>query len=346
MIPSTFVSVKVKHADFRPVKRPRYAPTGRPPRRFPLIRILVLVALGAFVYTRFETLWTMASNTLNPVKVWNKATAPLFGDGDADPQGVRPVWSGDSSRVTFSCPHGLDAGCCHSLTAVDATLCGTAEAVLEKARWHGALARSLTAGRPLHLEARAVVSDLGVWSHELAGVRGDDPSGPFAYRRAAGAGTWCDGRRGCLTRATARAPLAEGRLASPPAATDPVRGGATDVHWLAATPRVRAILPGRVIAVDSSGGDAGVIVRVHHGMELYAAYGPITPAPGVTPGALVKTGSYLGDAPAAGGGYRLAMSLKQGGQPVDAATLWEQAARRAVFLPFASDSGARLAGAP
>lgn len=339
--------MKIKHADFRPAKRPRYVPSGRAPRKFPLIRILVLIALGVFVYTRFETLWTVASDTLNPVKVWHKVTAPLFGAADADPQGVRPVWSQDSSRVTFHCPRGLDAACCQSLTAVDETLCGTAGAVLEKARWRGTLARSLTAERPLHLDARAVVSDLGVWSHELAGVRGDDPSGPFAYRRAAGADAWCDGRRGCLTRATARAPLAEGRLALPPAGTDPVRGGATLVYWLAATPRVRAILPGRVTGVDSSGGgSAGVIVRVHHGMELYAAYGPITPATGVTPGALVKTGSYLGDAPAAAGGFRLAMSVRQGGQPVDAATLWAQAARRAEVPPSGPDGGARLAGAP
>ncbi len=305
-------------------------PSGRPPRKFPLIRILLLIALGAFVYTRFDTLWSMASGSLNPATVWNKITGTMFGGSDK-PGRLTLAWSSDSSRVTLHCPRGLDASCCESLATVDHTLCGAAGALLEKARWQGTLSRTREAERPLQLEARAVVSDLGIWSHELAGVRGEDPSGAFAYRRNP-AGVWCDGRRGCLTRARARAPLAEGRLLSSLSSggADPIRGGATLVHWVAPSPRVRAILPGRVTEVDSAGGgSAGAIVRVYHGTELYADYGPIAPATGVTPGALVKTGSYLGDAPAAAGGYRLTMGLRQGGQPLDPAALWEQAAHRA-----------------
>lgn len=345
--------MSIRHTDFRPVKRPRYVPSSRPPRKFPLIRILLLIALAVFVYTRFDTLWSTASEKFHPATVWHKVTGPLFGKDDK-PGRLTLAWNADSSRVTLTCPRGLDAACCESLATVNESLCGTAAAVLEKARWKGVLSRTPASQRPLHLEAHTVVSDLGAWGHELTGVRGEDPSGTFAYRLAGRAGpgptsggsarSWCDSRRGCLSRAAAREPLADARLLSPLSGTDPVHGGATIVHWIAPTSRVRAILPGRVVAVASGGGAAGVSVRVYHGTELYASYGPLTPAPGVSPGALVKTGSYLGDAPAAAGGYRLTMRLRQGGQPLDPTALWEQAARRA-FMPLpVADTGVRLAG--
>ncbi|HLU69289.1 MAG TPA: hypothetical protein VKZ88_00815 [Fibrobacteria bacterium] len=337
--------MKVKHTDFRPARRPRYVPSGRPRRKFPLIRILLLIALGLFVYSRLDTLWAVASESLRPATVWHKVTGAIFG-GDESSGELPLAWSRDSSRVTLDCPRGLDAACCESLSAVNENLCGATAALLEKARWQGELSGPRETPRPLRLEARAVVSDLGEWSHELAGVRGEDPSGPYAYRRAAGSHAWCDARRGCLTRPRAQPPLAAGRLLSSGRA-DPIRGGATIVQWVAATPRVRAILPGRVTAVDSATGRGpAAIVHVYHGTELYATYGPLTPAAGVRPGALVKTGSYLGDAPAPvkTGLYRLTMNIRQGGQPLDAATLWGQAADRA--SSSVAEDGPRLAGPP
>src|SRR5690554_7134372 len=85
--PATFVSVKVKHTDFRPARRLRYVPSGRPRRKFPLIRILLLIALGLFVYSRLDTLWAAASESLRPATVfatvWHKVTGAIFGGDES-----------------------------------------------------------------------------------------------------------------------------------------------------------------------------------------------------------------------------------------------------------------------
>src|SRR5690606_1645223 len=81
--PATFVAVKVKHTDFRPARRPRYVPSGRPRRKFPLIRILLLIALGLFVYSRLDTLWAVASESLRPATVWHKVTGAIFGGDES-----------------------------------------------------------------------------------------------------------------------------------------------------------------------------------------------------------------------------------------------------------------------
>lgn len=337
--------MRLSHADYRPGKRPRFVPSGPPRRKFPLIRIVLLLALGLFIYARFDSLWTMARTAAAPLAIWNKTAGSTEGKNSGS---SALTWSGDSSRVTVSCPRGLDATCCEHLDGVERGLCGSARAVLGHARWRGALkpAREAASGRaearPQQWEARAVVSDLGDWGYELSGLRGRDDAGSFAYRRAAGA-SWCEPRRGCLSPALkparARAPLADGRLVEFGGA-EGVRGGATVVTWISSSPRVRAVLPGRIVSVDASpratesdGSDASArpaVVRVYHGAELYATYDGIVPAAGVQPGALVKAGSWLGDlaatrAGAGAGGYLLSMSLRQAGQPADAALLWEQA---------------------
>jgi hypothetical protein len=83
---------------------------------------------------------------------------------------------------------------------------------------------------------------------------------------------------------------------------------------------------------------------VHHGRELYAAYGPMQPAPGVQTGALVKAGSHLGFAPRHPLGYGLAVKLHRTGRPLDAAGFWGIApetddARNAVLLSGLSGTG-------
>lgn len=319
-----------------------------------MIRIVLLLALGLFIYTRFDSLWTVVRETAKPLAVWNKVRTP---GTTKTVSSAALAWSDDSSRVTVNCPRGLDAACCENLNTVDRGLCGSARALLGHARWRGALklSREAAAERPQQWDARATVSDLGDWGYELAGARGRDDAGSFAYRRSA-SGSWCEPKRGCLTpalkSARAREPLVDGRLVDFGGA-DVVRGGATVVTWVSSSPRVRAVLPGRVVALEPLDAEAKasprVNVRVYHGAELYATYGPVAAAAGVEPGALVKAGSWLGDlAPGRAGGYVLTMGLRQAGQPADAARLWERASVQdaALVTALSATAEGRETGTP
>jgi hypothetical protein len=312
--------VKPTHADFRPGKRPRYVPSGAPRRKIPVLRIALLIALGLLVYTRFDDYWPRLRDTVNPVSLWRQA----FGQPEvAATDAVFPVWSRDSSRVMWKCTQGLAGACCASLRSVHPDLCGEASALLAKARWkHLVDAPSVTGKNrlTLQLEARAVVSDLGDWSFELSGLQGRDPAGNYLLRRAAGSSAWCDAGRGCLRDLLPRAPLPQGRLQD---------GADAAGLWTASGGQVGAILPGRVVALDSvprNGGEGGGMrVEVYHGRELYAFYGPLTPAPGVRAGALVKAGSHLGSAPVLGdgeSGHALLVQVRQAGQNLDPAAFW------------------------
>ena|GEM_PF-3758113 len=320
--------MRLSHADYRPGKRPRFVPSGPPRRKFPLIRIVLLLALGVFVYAKFDDLWNGVRSVANPVTLWNKITGSgeATASGSVDGKAGRLIWSADSSRVSLECAGGLTKDCCEHLGRADAGLCQATKALLEKARWKGALTRTV-ATRPLRIEARAVVGDLGEWGYELAGLNGRDGAGHFGFRRAAGSQAWCDARRGCLRASTARAPLLDGHLVRDAAGGPPetVRAGTTFVKWSSGSPRVRAVLPGRVAKVTPFGSDtSAVTVMVYHGAELYVSYGPLRPVTGVKPGALVKAGSYLGDArgTTAEGGYALNVGLRQAGRPVDAVAFW------------------------
>jgi Peptidase family M23 len=303
-------------------------PSGPPRRKFPLIRIVLLLALGVLVYAKFDDVWNSVRSVANPVTLWNKMT----GSADAASSGAlggksgRLVWSTDSSLVSLACTRGLSADCCDQLNHADKGLCQASKALLEKARWKGALTQN-AADRPLHIEARAVVGDLGEWGYELSGLSGRDGIGPFTFRRLSTSQAWCDTRRGCLRTTLARAPLLEGHLvhAAGNGSSETVRAGTTFVKWASGSPRVRAVLPGRVAKVASQGADTtAVTVMVYHGAELYVTYGPLRPVAGVKAGALVKAGSYLGDArgTTADGSYALNVGLRQAGQPVDAAAFW------------------------
>jgi hypothetical protein len=300
--------VKLSQADFRPRKRLRHVPRGSPKRGFPLIRLALLLAAAVLIYTRFDDIWPRVRDAMNPSSAWT-AISGAFGPDEARENGPAPEWSADSSRFFLDCPGRLDAACCAAAGAISPDLCGEAAALLARARWKRA-AGELREG--LRLEGRAVVNDLGIWDHELSGMRGRDESGAFHFRLAAG-GRWCDAGRGCLGNPAPTLPLAGGRSrpAGEPAAT----------LWTGDSPRVRALLPGRVMAVEPLAA-GGARVRVYHGREIYADYEPIRPAPGVQPGARVRAGSHLGDAPRTGSGHAFTLRLLQTGLPVDPAGFW------------------------
>ncbi len=297
----------------------RNVPRGAAPRKFPLIRILLLVGLGVFLYTRVDDLRPRLREVLDLPAKWREARARE----DARPADApASQWSADSSRFALECRQGLAGACCETLEAVSRGLCGEAGALLRRAGWKGVIAHGAeTSASSLRIEARREPGDARL---ALSGLAGRDAGGAFRFRRSGseGDGPWCEAARGCLRGSTASPapPLAQGRLEL---SGDIASGEAV---WVSASPRVRAVLPGRVVSTDSAA--AGTVVRVYHGFELYVSYGPLRVAPGVRSGAAVKTGSHLGDALPRGTSHAVAIRVRKAGRDLDPAAFWAVRAAR------------------
>jgi hypothetical protein len=328
------------HADFRPRKRSGVVPSGKPRRKIPLLRILLLLIIAFFVYTQFDSIWSGVRGVANPVTLWNRA----FGDPPAAPSPApRPAWSADSSAFTLDCPRGL-RGCCESLPDAPGSPCREAAALMAKAHARGALAFPAgDAESPLRLHARAGLSRAGQGRFELAALQGRDRGGAFAFRRNPARGdAWCDARRGCLAAPSPQAPLAIGRLMQ---VTGPETGGHV-ARWVSASSTVHPALSGRVVAVDS--GSDGARVRLYHGGELYTTYEPLRLAGGIRPGLAVTPRTALGEASWRADGYTVLLAVRRAGLSVDPSEFFSIQARE-VAAPAdstADSTGAAGAGAP
>jgi hypothetical protein len=311
--------VRPSHGDYKPSERRRYVPSGQPRRKIPVIRVALLLGLVAFAVLRFDAYWPSVRGIFHrspkpEISAENITSKKSEGAAAPGASARGPMrWSADSSRLALDCPRGLSGACCENLDAASPGLCAEAASLAARAGWKGLIdKRAVTAGF-VRVEAQARI-DESTRRMALSGMAGRDARGGFVLRRRGEAATWCDGARGCLGgRPAPVAPLSDARVQS----SETASGEAT---WLSASPWVRAVLPGRVLAVDSVEG--GVIVRLYHGLETYTTYGPLRAVAGVRPGAIVKTGSHLGDAPLRGALYALNVNVRQGGRPVEAAAFW------------------------
>jgi len=324
------------HADFRPKKRSGVVPSGKPRRKIPLLRILLLIGVAFFLYLKFDSLWTSVRGTLNPVTLWHRTLGhPLPVEDNL----VHPAWSADSSEFTLDCPRGLQ-GCCDGAPAGGSALCRQASAVLAKAQARRLIA-SVSADGPVRLFARAGVSRAGheTWNLGAVQARSAGERASFVLRRSAG-GAWCDGRQNCLGEASPQPPLLFARLTE---AAEPGRQqGLGTLRWVSASASVHPVLAGRVVRVDSVPG--GYRIEVYHGAELYTSYEPLHHAPGDTlkPGAAVTPHTMLGEAPWLSAGYTVFMRLRRAGMAVDPAEFFRV---QPVAAPTAEDS-TTVASAP
>lgn len=287
-----------------------------------MIRVALLLALAIFVYIGFSDYWPHLRQAVASVSPWHRSSdktsrtegAPAA-QASENPQAKGAVpgvvrWAADSSLIALDCPHGLAGACCEALDGASPGLCGEATSLMGRANWNGVLDKRAAAGY-LRFGAQAM-PDEPTRRLALSGLAGRDDRGGFVLRRRAADRAWCEESRGCLgDRPSPASPLSDAKLE---------RGADGAGTWVSPSPWVRASLPGRISAVDSVEG--GVIVRLYHGYELYTTYGPLQPAPGVRPGAIVKTGSHLGDAPARGALHALAVRVRQAGRLLDPAVFW------------------------
>jgi hypothetical protein len=299
----------MSQADFRPKRRSGVVPSGKPRRKIPLLRILLLLLIAFFVYLKFDSLWA-GVRALNPVALWDRA---FGGDRAAPDDRARPAWSADSSEFSLECPLGL-RNCCETVPRSGAGVCREAGALLAKARARGLVppAASEAAESRLRLRARAGVSRAGHGFFELTALQGrasGKTGAPFALRKNA-SGIWCDARHLCLSRPSPRSPLASGKLLGVP-------GSPGAARWVSASSAVHPVLSGRVTTVDSVPG--GARVRIYHGGELYTSYEPLRLAAGAKPGAMVTPGSVLGDAPWLAAGYTVYLRVRRAGLNLDPA---------------------------
>jgi hypothetical protein len=300
------------HADFRPKKRSGVVPSGKPRRKIPVLRILLLIAIAFFVYLKFDSIWS-GVRALNPVALWDRTFGGAQPVADNLP---RPAWSSDSSEFSLDCPRGLP-GCCETAPASAKGgngICRQAGALLTKARARGALG-GLPADAPLRLYAKAGVTRSGHGFFHLSALQGRVPRGKtagaaFAFRRNS-AGVWCDTRHVCLSEPAPRPPLSLGRLLRSEASPDAAR-------WVSASAAVHPALAGRITTVDSVNG--GARVRIYHGGELYTTYEPLRlQDTAVRAGAAVTPRSVLGESPWLAAGYTVLVRARRAGLNLDPA---------------------------
>ena len=305
------------HSDFRPKKRSGVVPSGKPRRKIPLLRILLLIVVAFFVYLKFDSIWSGVRHVANPTALWERAFGHPLPAVDNVP---RPAWSPDSTEFTLDCPRGL-RGCCDgaSFSPNASAICRQAGALLAKAQSRQVLG-AVAPESPLRLYARAGVSRTGHTVFDLTALQGrsaqgQSSGGTFAFRQNA-AGVWCDSRHVCLTDPVPQAPLTAGRLLR--SADESSEAG----RWVSASSVVHPVLPGRITGVDSVPG--GVRVRIYHGGELYTTYEPLhlpagTAAAALKPGMAVTRATVLGDAPWLAAGYTVTLRARRAGLSLDPA---------------------------
>ncbi len=266
----------------------RAHPGARRRRNIPVLRVFLLVGCGAFVYARFDSIWSR----LRPAR--RAASAPMHDASYSGPESLPLRFNADSTEVSVDCRGVGERACCGSLARLSPSLRGETEAVLAKARWRHALE-----GRILLTGIRLRILSEGPEKARILALEGRDGKGAFRYARALeaegpGAGIWCDSRRGCLARPAPRPALRN-----------------------AFYPEVFPVLPGRVTRVDSVG--PGLFrVAVYHGRELYTVYDPLVRvAAGLKAGSPADPLRPLGDAVADSVGNPLHFQAVQAGMPLD-----------------------------
>ena len=247
--------MKLPEADFRPKRRAGHVPSGSH-RKIPIIRILLILVAAVAVYQKFDAFFPKLHAWLKPAHPSQGVKAEFTPSGNS-----RWSFSRDSTHATLNCSHLDEADYCRYLEQQRQGLCGQVRALLEKARWFGALKAPVLSRIEVRL-SKTESSESGI----LAGLQGHDVAGKFRYERANGdpAFPWCDSTRGCLSPPSPRFPLTQGKI-------EDARSGDTISLLSSRTSSVFPVLSGMVIGLDSLSPENHRVL-LYHGRELYTLY--------------------------------------------------------------------------
>jgi hypothetical protein len=309
--------VKFSHRDFRPPRRSKYV--GRPIKRWPTLRILLLGLFGLAVYLKFDTVARLP--------IWKTARHPgawitTRFHPPAPPPLRSPVvlaWDPDSNRVKADCP-AATAACLDAGFPLGPEPAGQVRAALGKAhsRWQTRTEGGFAATFARVAEPGA--TDTG-WSLRRLEIRDTPRDLVLEKDSAAGGNAFCaEGR--CLDDMAPHAPLTAYLYARPwpwampafdpglplpdaPAARFTAPGGAG----------VHPILRGQVVSVPPQGDTAGWL-ELHHGRNLFSYYrGLARLGASVRAGAMLEPGDTLGWM--GGDSARLDLRIESAGTALD-----------------------------
>lgn len=309
--------MKFSHRDFRPPRRSKYV--GRPTKRWPTLRILLLVLFGLAVYLKFDTVarlpfWKTARHpgAWISARLHPPAPAPL-------PSPVALAWEPDSNRVKALCP-SESAACLDSAFPLGPEPAGQVRAILAKAaaRWQVRAAGGFAASFE---RIREPVSADSGWFLKRLEIRSASRSLVLVSDSSRGGNAFCaEGR--CLDDLSPHVPIAAFLSASPalaaresfdpglPAAEVPeARFSATNGSG------VLPILRGQVVSVPSPGDTAGWL-ELHHGRNLFSFYrGLARLGTSVKAGAMMEPADTLGWI--SGDSARLELRIESAGKVID-----------------------------
>jgi hypothetical protein len=309
--------VKFSHRDFRPPRRSKYV--GRPSKRWPTLRILLLGLFGLAVYLKFDT--------VAKLPVWKTARHPgAWFSARIHPSVTLPplspvvlAWETDSNRVAAECP-GAAPACLDSGFPLGSEPAGQVRAILAKAasRWQANAVGGFTA--TFTRVADPAAADSG-WSLRRLEIR-RTPRDLVLEKDATGGGnSFCaEGR--CLDDLSPHTPLTAFIYARawllPAAPIDPgLPLPETPEAWFSAAngAGVLPILRGQVVSVPPQGDTAGWL-ELHHGRNLFSFYrGLARLGSSVRAGAMIEPGDTLGWM--GGDSARLELRIESAGRPLD-----------------------------
>lgn len=309
--------MKFSHRDFRPPRRSKYV--GRPSKRWPTLRILLLGLFGLAVYLKFDTVARLP--------IWESVRHPgAWISARLRPPAPPPLrspvalaWDPDSNRVRAECPAANEA-CLDAGFPLGREPAGQVRAILGKAasRWQARPAGGFAA-------TFARVADPGAtdtgWFLQRLEIRRAPRDLVLEKRADAEGNSFCaEGR--CLDDLGPHAPLAAYLDARPwrwampafdPGLPSPDAPAAS--FAAASGSGVHPILRGQVVSVPPQGDTSGWL-GLHHGRNLFSYYrGPARWGASVRAGAMLEAGDTLGWM--GGDSARLDLRIESAGKALD-----------------------------
>ncbi len=290
--------MKLSDADFRPKHRSRTV--RKPAARRPILRILLLLGLGALAYFQFDRVW-------NWMGTWFQRPAKSGTSQSEIPSNTAITWTmeeGGEARKGY-CQGDLEAcweevdvaypGLGGHLQSLQSRIISRGYKPVEASQWSWSVLPSDKGRVTNHPWILASLNDgRSVWRRHALGSE-------FTY---------CRNESDCLSEPLARLPLLEGYGRAAP--TPPY-----SIHWRADQADVYPLWKGLVRAIDTlNSGSLQVIVD--HGRLRTVAYGGLSQVHNLKPGTEVLPGKSLGSAhPDGSGRFEMELTGKVADTPVD-----------------------------
>ncbi len=322
--------MEFSHWDFRPKQRQRFV--GKPGRKVPFLRILLLLALGGTLYWQFDNLISITWITSIRESV-SELRAPKPESSPSQKPGFQSNWSNDSTLLDVNCPDARKSECVKFLDSLHSGLGNSFLALSEKAK------RKIPVSAPYDSVSASIRFPGDVpgskpdfpWPLSFT-LRGANAREVFSLQRFESGPAlpdlkalltrydYCSVRHGCLRSREVGLPMPKAeifQISGSPSERVSVRGNPVILRD-AESPAVFPALPGKLVDIRAE--EHGVFaVKLYHGRGLFTYYGGLSRLHlNVKMGSILASRDTLGFVDSLGGKISsMAFSAEEAGRFVD-----------------------------